>query len=122
MTPRKQKALQALLVCRTKTEAAKAAGVGISTLRSYLRDKEFSAEYKRAVAELMEDAARQAQQAIEPALSALQGIVENTDENAQARIGAARSILEYSLKLVETTDILTRLGELEQSMLKEDRK
>ena len=62
----------------------------------------------------MEDATRQAQQAIAPALSTLREIVEDTDEGAQARISAARSILEYSMKLTETTDILSRLDELEQ--------
>lgn len=61
----------------------------------------------------MEDAARQAQQAIAPALSTLREIVEDTGENSQARISAARSILEYGLKLTETSDILTRLDELE---------
>ena len=37
LTPRKEKALQALLVCRTRAEAAKAAGIGESTLRADLR-------------------------------------------------------------------------------------
>jgi hypothetical protein len=73
-------------------------------------------EYKRAFSGLVEDATRQAQQAIEPALSTLREIVEDTDENAQARISAARSILEYSMKLTETTDILSRLTELEAAM------
>ena len=41
MTPRKEKALQALLVSRTRAEAAQAAGIGESTLRSYMQDAEF---------------------------------------------------------------------------------
>ena len=53
MTPRKEKALQALLVCRTRAEAAKAAGIGESTLRAYLQDAEFSAAYKHAAAGIM---------------------------------------------------------------------
>lgn len=39
--------------------------------------------------------------------------MEDTDENTQARISAARNILEYSVKLTEQTDILARLDELE---------
>ena len=44
----------------------------------------------------------------------LREIVEDTDESSQARISAARSVLEYGIKLTETTDILSRLDELEQ--------
>ena len=51
-----------------------------------------------------------------PALSTLREIVEDTDDNAQARISAARSDHEYSMKLTETTDILSRLDELEAAM------
>lgn len=116
MTPKKQKALIALLTQPTKEKAASAAGITSKTLRSYLADPGFQAEYKRAFSGLVEDATRQAQQSIAPALSTLREIVEDADENAHARISAARSILEYCMKLTETTDILTRLDELEAAM------
>lgn len=65
MTPRKEKALSALLTNRTRAEAARAAGIAESTLRGYLRDDpEFQARYKEAFGELVQDATRQAQQAI----------------------------------------------------------
>lgn len=114
MTPKRQKALLALLTTPTREQAAAAAGITSKTLRGYLADPEFQAEYKKAFAGLVEDATRQAQQAIAPALSTLREIVEDPDENAQARISAARSVLEYSIKLTETTDILSRLDELEK--------
>lgn len=114
MTPKKQKALLALLTAPTREKAATVAGITSKTLRGYLADPEFQAEYKRAFSGLVEDAARQAQQAIAPALSTLREIVEDMDENAQARISAARSILEYSMKLTETADIQSRLDELEK--------
>lgn len=116
MTPKKQKALLALLTNPTKEKAAAAAGITPKTLRGYLTDPVFQAEYKRAFSELVEDATRQAQQDMGPALSTLREIVGDEGENAQARISAARSILKYSLKLTETTDILTRLDELEKLM------
>ena len=40
--------------------------------------------------------------------------MEDKGEQAQARITAARSVLEYSLKLCEQTDILEQLRELEK--------
>lgn len=120
MTPRKEKALSALLTSRTRAEAAKAAGIGESTLRGYLRDDpEFQARYKEAFGELVQDATRQAQQAIAPALDALQEIVENPREQSQARIQAARSTLEYALRLTGQLDIIDRIQALEDAV-KED--
>lgn len=114
LTPRKEKALSALLVSRTRAEAAQAAGIGESTLRGYMRDPEFLERYKRAFGEMVADATRQAQQTLSPALSVLKEIMMDRDEQASARITAARSVLEYSLKLCEQTDILEQLRELEK--------
>ena len=66
MTPKKQKALLALLTQPTKEKAATAAGITSKTLRGYLAEADFQAEYKRAFSGLVEDATRQAQQAIAP--------------------------------------------------------
>ena len=71
MTPKQQKALLALLTHPTKEQAAAAAGITPKTLRSYLADPAFRAEYREAFSSLVEDATRQAQQAIAPALSTL---------------------------------------------------
>ena len=116
MTPRQQKALAALLTSPSKAAAAKAAGISPRTLRDYLSDQSFQAAYRDAFGNMVEDATRQAQQAISPALSTLREIVEDREEDAQARISASRAILSHGLKLIETTDILNRLRELETAM------
>ena len=116
MTPRQQKALAALLTSPSKAAAAKAAGIAPRTLRDYLADPEFQAAYRDAFGNMVEDATRQAQQAISPSLSTLREIVEDREEDAQARISAARAILSHGIKLTETTDILNRLQELETAM------
>lgn len=122
MTPRKEKALQALLVCRTRAEAAKTAGIGESTLREYMKDAEFMERYKQAFGGMVADATRQAQQTLSPALSTLKEIMEDREEQASARITAARSILEYAMKLCEQTDILDQLRELEKWRSENDAK
>lgn len=114
MTPRKEKALQALLVSRTRAEAAKVAGIAESTLRSYMQDSEFIDRYKQAFGDMVRDATGRARQLLDPALSALQTIMDDEDMPAQARITAARSVLEYALKFGEQTDILEQLRELEK--------
>jgi len=116
MTPKMQKALLALLTSSTREKAAATAGITSKTLRGYLADPEFQTEYKKAFGSMVEDATRQAQQALAPALSTLREIVEDKDEDANARINAARAILSNGLKLIEVTDIVTRLDDLEAAM------
>lgn len=113
MTARQQKALAALLSTSSKAAAARAAGISDRTLRDYLADPTFWAEYEKAFKDMVEDAAKQAKQSLSPALSTLREIVEDKGEDTQARISAARAILSNSIKLIETADILARLKELE---------
>ena len=113
MTPKQQKALLALLTNPTKEKAAAAAGITPKTLRSYLADPDFQEEYKKAFSGMVEDAV---QQSLEPALATLREIVEDSALDAQPRISAARSILEYSLRLTEQNDILTKLEALEATV------
>ena len=48
-------------------------------------------------------------------------MVEDNGLDTQPCISAARSILEYSMKLTEQLDILDRLDELESAVRKEGR-
>lgn len=116
MTPKKEKALAALLTHATKKEAAEAAGIDPRTMRRYFDDADFQRAYKAAFGGMVEDAARQAQQAIAPALSTLREIAEDGEADAQPRISAARSLLEFGLRMTEQLDILDRLTELEAAM------
>ena len=113
MTPNKEKLLAALLTSRTKKEAAAAAGISDRTMRSYYEDKEFCQRYREAFAGVVQDATRRAQQLLEPALSTLQTVMEDEEIPAQARITAARSIIDYSMRLTEQSDIMRQLDELE---------
>lgn len=69
---------------------------------------------------LVTEATRQAQRSLSPAISTLREIARDTGETATARISAARSLLEYGLKLTEVSDILDRLDALEESLGGED--
>ena len=90
------------------------AGIGESTLRGYTQNTEFVERYELACSDMVRDAAQQAKQTLSPAFSTLKEIMMDQEEPAQARITAARSILEYSLKLTEQADILEQLRELER--------
>lgn len=116
MTPKQQKALQALLTCPTKRAAAAEAGVDEKTLRRYLADPVFQKEYRRAFQSLVTEATREAQKTLSPAIIALKSIMEDEEESAGSRISAARSLLGFGMKLIEVTDIVARLDELEAAI------
>ena len=75
MTPNKEKLLAALLTSRSKKEAAAAAGIAERTMRTYFEDPEFCQRYREAFAGVIEDATRQAQALLMPALSTLQTVL-----------------------------------------------
>lgn len=114
MTPNEERALSALLTSQTKLEAAEKAGITDRTMRRYFENPEFCQRYREAFAGVVQDATRRAQQLLEPALSTLQTVMEDEEIPAQARITAAKSIIDYSLKLTEQADILEQLRELER--------
>ena len=58
----------------------------------------------------------QGKQCLNPAFSTLREIAEDGDQQAQARVSAARSLIEYTMRLNEQTDILEKLRELEKWM------
>lgn len=116
MTGRQQKALAALIRAPTRAAAAKEAGVGISTLRRWMReDAEFQAAYRRAVAEILEGTTRKAQTAAGEAIDVLRDIMSNTNEQAGPRVQAADKVLTHAQRLTEQTDILARLESLEEA-------
>ena len=101
MTTRQRKAIAALISEPTKKAAAAKAGISESTLRSYLADAEFQKEYNKAFSDLLISATRQAQASLSPAVKVLREIFEDDEQPSSARITAARSILEYGLRLTE---------------------
>ena len=106
MTPSKERALQALLSEKNHKEAAAAAGITYRTLTNYLRDPDFQAAYNAAFGLIISKATRKAQKSMECAVDVLREIAENKNENGATRVNAARSIIEYGLKLTEFSDIL----------------
>lgn len=114
MDDKKTKALSALITSPTIRDAAASAGIDESTLRRYMKDGSFKIAYDRALSELLQDATRTAHNALCAALEVLKDICMNEDETAQVRVSAARSLIDYALKLRDATTIEERLSKLEE--------
>ena len=122
MTEKKTRAIAALVTNATKERAARSCGISASTLRRWLRDDpEFQSAYKDAVDGMLEDAAAQAKQYMVWALSTLISVMRD-GENSQVRVSAARSLLEYGLRLHDAADVVSRMGKLEQMLEEAERR
>jgi hypothetical protein len=117
MTNRQKKALAALISSPTVKAAAKASGVGYSTIRRWLKDDtEFAKAYRDAASDIMDDAIFLARNSITPALMVLRQIIGDKEQNGAVRSQASRTLLEYGAKLTERADVLSRLERLEEAM------
>ena len=112
----KERALAALVSCPTHEAAAAKAGISSRTLRNYMKDPEFAAEYKRLNSQLVTAATLQIQRSLAPAINTLREIAEDRTANMTARIQAARGLLEYGIRLSELGDVYARIEALEAAM------
>ncbi len=117
--PEKQEAaLLSLLSHKTLKESALAAGVSMPTLWRYLRDPVFSLRYREARRELVECAMVRLQNDAEHAARVLRDVADDKTAPASARVTAARTIIELSVKSVELGDLQQRLASLEEYVTK----
>ena len=113
MTPNQNKALAALLTCKSRTEAARACGLSTKTLQGYEKLPEFAEALERGRREALADAAHRMAAGYSGTIDALQTIVQDDAAADPARVAAARALLEYGLKFAELTDVNRRLDKLE---------
>jgi hypothetical protein len=110
----KDQAIISLLTAPNIEEAAKALGIGQTTLYRWLRLPEFQDELKEARRQAVNLAIGKLQQSTSKAVQVLQDVAENEEAPASARVSAAKTIIEMSLKAVELDDIIERLKRLEE--------
>src|SRR4051794_25974328 len=103
-------AVAALLTEPTLAAAAGRAGVSERTLRNWLALPAFLSLYREARRQVVEHAVAQLQEATREAVAALRRNL--TCGVAYAENGAAKTVLEQSLRAVELLDMQTALEEL----------
>ena len=114
-----EKILSALIATKTISAAAVTAGVSERTIYSRLADDDFRAEYERRQSMTLDAACKALQEAMTDAVDVLTTIMKESDTSPGTRISAARSVLDYGVKLTELTDLAARVAALEAAA-KED--
>jgi len=112
----RERILAALIETSTIVEAAKVAGLGEATIYRYLQDADFVKEYRDARRQTVESAIARMQNSASEAVDRLRELQHCENPAVAAR--CAQIIFENSVKLLETTDILERLENLENEYRK----
>jgi transposase-like protein len=108
------RAIEALLQEPTVSSAAKKAGVGQATLFRWLNDPQFARAYKEARGRMLEGTLTSLQSASVDAVKCLREVINDTTAQASARVSAAKSVLDLSLKAREIFELEDRIEYLEK--------
>jgi hypothetical protein len=115
LTARQERAILALLWAPRLTRAARRAEVGVSTLRGWLRDREFMTAYRLARREIFEQSVARLQRLAGRAVSTLRSCLAKENKTAD-RIRAAVAVLALGAAGVKHWGEEERLVELERTM------
>lgn len=118
LSAKQELALQAVISHPSLKEAALAAGISETTLWRYMQDAEFSRRLREARRDAVNQAVTRLQRASSEAVTVLRDLMMKEDAPPAARISAARTILDYSMKAVEQDDLKARIDELEKFILR----
>jgi len=118
LTAKQHKALEALLSGATKADAATIAGVHQKTLWRWMNeDVLFWDTLQNESRKTVFDSTRRLTAAMDTAVTVMVEVMEDTETPAAVRLRAAQVVTETALKLIETSDILRRLDELEAKVI-----
>ena len=111
---KKEEAIAALLTQRNTEDAARACGIGTSTLLRWMKEPEFDAAYRQARRAAYTQSIARLQQASTAAVSTLLKMMVDPATPPATRVRSAESVLNHAAKAIELEDIEARLAELER--------
>jgi len=113
---RQDRAVAAILNCKTIKEAAIQIDVSERSLYRWLQDEGFKFELRQARREILRQATTRLQQIAGEAVETLHDAMKNHEKATSAsRVSAARSALDYAYRAVELEDLDERVATLEQT-------
>jgi len=108
--------MSALLTHATVTEAAASVSIPITTAYNWLRDNEFSREYRERKRQAVAEASAFLQFRLTEAAGVIRALMNDTKVSPRTRLDAARALLEFGYKAYTDDEIIARIEQLEQSM------
>ncbi len=113
--------VSALIECGTIKAAADRLGVQIKTIYARMKRDEFKDLYNKAKTDLVKAATAKMQGYLVEACEVVAEIMKDATTAQQTRLNAADCIIRNTIRMLEQTDILNRLDEIEQAVKAEGR-
>ena len=117
LTPKKKRALAALLANATIKDSASAAGVGYTTLIRWLDDSTFKAALRDAQNQQVAQATARLAGELPAAIATLSEIHRDDTQPPSARVRAASMVLDYYMRFIDAYDLAERVERLEAQLL-----
>ncbi|PWU12710.1 MAG: hypothetical protein C5B51_00180 [Terriglobia bacterium] len=115
-------AIAALLIHRNHEEAARAVGIGTTTLLRWQKEPEFQKAFREARREAFGQTIARLQQMSGAAATTLGKVMVDPTAPASTRVRAAEAIINHAAKAIEIEDIEARVAELERAAEMQKRK
>ena len=112
---KKEAAAAALLTQRTVEDAAQSVGIGPATLRRWQKEPEFQTIYRAAKSAAYPQSVARLRQMSTAGVSTLGKVMVDPNTPAATKVRAADSILNHTIKAIETENLEARLTELERA-------
>src|SRR5438270_13782851 len=109
LSRKQEEVIAALLVAPSQEAAAQQCGINATTLARWQKDPGFQTAYREAKRGLVAHATTLLQRLATTAVGTLASVMTDRKAPSSARVAAARTVLELSLRGVELDDLLTRL-------------
>src|SRR5215469_5118863 len=101
------------LTSKSIAEACERAGISQSTGYRYLNDPRFKTEHTKLRHQFIDESMHRLQCLSDRAVTELDGILKNENSVAQAKLGAAKLVLEMCCKTLEIEKLEERLSRIE---------
>ena len=109
----REAAIQALITTPQIKQAAAISGVSEKTLHVWLKEPEFAQQLQDAQRAISKQVTRSVISKAVRATEVLDEVMSDAENPPNARVTAARTLLDSAFRAIETEDILTRLEALE---------
>lgn len=101
------------------TDTCKKLKISRSTAYSYLNDEKIKAEINKRRIDLISDTTLFLQGSLQECSKILMDIIKDKNTSSQIKINAINSIFTNCNKLTETTDILSKIADIEERLNKQ---
>lgn len=116
LMPFHQRAIVALINQRSIADAAMQCGVEPRTIHKYMRNPLFRAAYRECRAEALHQAIGALTSSVKTAVDTIHGVMSDADNLPRDRLAAAKMVLEYSIRSVESETLAARVEQLERTL------